>query len=299
MKHLAGIIPVANLQTDFDFAYPEILMPLNNGFTAIQKSVVECAYAGCSTIWIVANPDLAPIVRKTVGDWIYDPVYLGRTKYGQGSEHRREIPIYYCNILPKNIDRRDSYGWSVLSGVYASWLTANKISKWIIPNKYYISFPMAVYDIYQLRKNRKLIADNEKNFFLSFNGKTVKDNYPLSFTMFGEDYLNCRRDVNAKTTKQYHNTREGEKYPTRKLPIEDRWSARGFSLSEVFAKIAIDGAHTHTPESFFDISTWEGYKQYMTSDFTVETPYHMLTKRHTHVKIPYKHKLQEGNNESE
>ena len=108
MNHLAGIIPVANLKTDFEFNFPEVLLPLNNGFTAIQKSVVECAYAGCSTIWIVANPDLAPVVRKTIGDWIYDPVYLGRSRYGQGSEYRREIPIYYVNILPKNTKFHDA-----------------------------------------------------------------------------------------------------------------------------------------------------------------------------------------------
>ncbi len=66
--HLAGIIPVANLKTDFDIDTPEILLPVNVGFTAIQKSVFECAMAGCETIWIVANDDLAPIVRKVVGE---------------------------------------------------------------------------------------------------------------------------------------------------------------------------------------------------------------------------------------
>ncbi len=287
MSHLAGIIPVANLQTDFEFNFPEILLPLNNGFTAIQKSVVECAYAGCNTIWIVANPDLAPVVRKTIGDWIYDPVYLGRSQYGEGSEHRREIPIYYCNILPKNIDRRDSYGWSILSGIYASWITASKISKWVAPNKYYISFPMAVFDIYEIRKHRKLISDNEKNFFLTYKDKTVKDNSPLSFTMFGEDYLNCRRDVNAKTTRQFYNTKEGEQYPSRKLPLEQRWSARKFTFSEVFEKLCVNEAHSCNPEQFFDVSTWEGYSDYLSSDFILEKPYHMLTKARTHAKIPY------------
>ena len=64
--HLAGIIPVAGLKTDYDIDTPEILIPLEAGFTAIQKSVYECALAGCNTIWIIANQDMAPIVRKTV-----------------------------------------------------------------------------------------------------------------------------------------------------------------------------------------------------------------------------------------
>ena len=297
MKHLAGIIPVANLQTDFEFSFPEILLPLNNGFTAIQKSVVECAYAGCTTIWIVANPDLAPIVRKTIGDWIYDPVYLGRSQYGEGSEHRREIPIYYCNILPKNIDRRDSYGWSALSGIYASWITSNKISKWIAPDKYYVSFPMGVFDIYKIRENRKAISDPNKNFVLKFQSHTVKNNLPLSFTMFGDDYINCRRDVNSKTTKEFYNTVGDEKYPTKRLPLNERWSAKSFDFSQVFEKLSVVEAHTYTPEYFFDTSTWEGYQSYMNSKFILETPYYMLTKPRSHVKIPYT--LKEGTNESD
>ena len=66
--HLAGIIPVANLKTDFNLTTPEVLMPVGPGFTAIQKSVFECALAGCNTIWIVANDDLAPIVKSAVGE---------------------------------------------------------------------------------------------------------------------------------------------------------------------------------------------------------------------------------------
>ena len=76
--HMAGIVPVANIKTDHVNPLAEVLLPIDNGFSAIQKSVYECALAGCSTIWIVANDDMAPIIRHTVGDWIYDPVYYNR-----------------------------------------------------------------------------------------------------------------------------------------------------------------------------------------------------------------------------
>ena len=267
--------------------FPEVLLPINNGFTAIQKSIVECAHAGCNTIWVVANPDLSPIVRKRVGDWIYDPVYLGRSRYGEGSEYRREIPIYYASILPKNIDRRDSYGWSVLSGIYASWLTANKISKWMVPEKYYISFPMGIFDIYEIRKHRQIISDPDKNFFLTHNNKSVKEGLPLSFTMFNEDYLNCRRDINKKTTKEYYNTIEGEQYPSRKLPLEKRWSAKHFSFEEVFEKLSTKNANICELEVFHNVASWEGYQAYMASTFILKTPGKMLTDVHTHVNIPY------------
>ena len=69
--HLAGIITVANLETDFGMAIPDPILPIAQNFSAIQKSVFECAMAGCNTIWIVANNDLAPIIRETVGEWVY------------------------------------------------------------------------------------------------------------------------------------------------------------------------------------------------------------------------------------
>ena len=95
--HLAGIIPVANLKTSFDLKTPEVILPVEQGFTAVQKSVFECAMAGCNTIWIVANDDLAPVVRKIVGEWTYDPVYYQKPS-AFSSEQRKEIPIYYIPI---------------------------------------------------------------------------------------------------------------------------------------------------------------------------------------------------------
>ena len=39
--HLAGIIPVANLKTDFEIDTPAVLLPVCAGFTAIQKSALD------------------------------------------------------------------------------------------------------------------------------------------------------------------------------------------------------------------------------------------------------------------
>jgi len=286
--HLAGIIPVSGIETDYGVPIPDVMMPVQAGFTAIQKSVHECALAGCNTIWIVANPDLAPIVRKSVGEWVYDPVYYGRSKFGQGSEHRREIPIYYAPVHPKDIGRRDSYGWSILNGVYTSWRTANHISKWVVPDKYFVSFPMAAYDIYQLREHRQLISDRNSNFFMRHEELTVLDGVPLPFTMTGADYIQCRRFVNKKTTKEYYNTAEGEQYPSKKLPLEERWSARRFSLSEVFEEMSTENSNVVDIDWYYDISEWEKYKQYLGSDNFIKKPYEPLTKPHTHAIIPYK-----------
>ena len=284
--HLAGIVPVANLKTDFNIRTPEVLLPINSGWTAIQKSVFECAMAGCNTIWIVANDDLAPSVREVVGEWIYDPVYYSRpAKFN--SEQRKEIPIYYVPIHPKDRDRRDSHGWAILHGAYTAWKTAYKLSKWITPDKYYVSFPMAAYDVYEIRSHRPSIKHPTNNFFLSYDGETVKNNKPLAFTFTGEDFKQCRRSVNKQTTREYLPPLEDHQYPTQKIPLSQRWSARHFTLPMIFEKVNEAKANKIDIEWHYDLSSWEGYCDFLGSDFFIETPHSDLTKARKHVKIPY------------
>tara|TARA_B100000989_G_scaffold2418_2_gene1627 strand:+ start:14017 stop:14904 length:888 start_codon:yes stop_codon:yes gene_type:complete len=285
--HMAGIIPIANIKTDHHNTLPEVLLPIDNGFTAIQKSVYECALAGCSTIWIVANDDMAPIIRHTIGDWIYDPVYYNRmSKFS--SQERKEIPIYYVPIHPKDRDRRDSYGWSVLCGQLTAWHTANKISTWLTPDKYYVSFPLSLFDFSVVRENRKLIRDKKSNFFFTFNNKNIKNDLPLSFTMFGEDFKKCRKHVNKETTREFLPPSPNQPFPSEKLPLKERWTARHFPLSVVFHSVMMNNKTTkiETPW-FYDAHKWVQYKKYMSSSNTIEKPYSELIKPHTHEKFPF------------
>ena len=108
--HLAGIIPIANYDDTFGMEYPWYLLPVDQGFSMIQKSVFECAIAGCQTIWIVANDDMAPII-KTIGDWVYDPVYYYR-KDKFYKDKRKEIPICMCRFILKTVT--DAILWVVM-----------------------------------------------------------------------------------------------------------------------------------------------------------------------------------------
>jgi hypothetical protein len=261
------------------------MLPVDAGFTAIQKSVFECAIAGCKTIWIVANQDLAPIVRKCVGDWVYDPVYYNRTKVKFYKEVRKEIPIYYVPLNYRDLDRRDSYGWSVLHGVNSAWWVGNKISKWLVPEKYFVSFPMSAHDIYSLREHRKEIANPKANFFLTYDNQTVKDDLPLSFTMTGEDFIQCRRKVNKLTTREFLPPSEGEKYPSQKLPLVQRWSARRFDFAQVFEEVDDKRAMRQEIDWFYDMSRWEKYREYLGSGQQIEKPYKGLTGPHKHAKL--------------
>jgi hypothetical protein len=284
--HLAGIIPLANIDSEHKLETPEVLLPVSDGLTAIQKSVFECAMAGCNTIWIIANDDIAPIIRKIVGEWTYDPVYY-HTSAKFSSEQRKEIPIYYVPVHPKDRNRRDSYGWSVLYGAYSAWKVAYKISQWVTPDKYFVSFPMAAYDIYSIRGYRKLINHRDNNFFLSYDGETVKDNKPIAFTFTGDDFKQCRRSVNKATTREYLPPSPGTQYPKQKIPLKDRWSARQFNFQTVFKQVSEESATKVDLEWYYDLSDWAGYRNFLASNFSIETPPEHLTKPHKHVKIPY------------
>ena len=286
--HLSGIIPVANHETSLKISFPDLLLPVADDFNLIQRSVYECAMAGCDTIWIVANQNLSPIIREVVGDWVYDPVYYKRDFASKFySDLRKEVPIYYVGIKPKDFDRRDSYGWSVLEGVHAAYITSYRISKWVTPDKYFVSFPYGISDPEQVRSFRKQISDKNKNFFYSFNNLTVKDNLPLSFTLTGEEYVKCRRAINKKTTREFLPPLPNQKYPSQKLPLEERWSARKFDFSEIFEHVDIERSYKYNLEWFYNVSDWSSYVDYIRSDYKIKTPFKDLTRARKHVKIPY------------
>ena len=286
--HLSGIIPIANYETDLNVSFPELLLPVSDGFSLIQKSVYECAAAGCNTIWIVANDDLAPIIRKTVGDWVYDPVYYKRDLESKFySQLRKEVPIYYVGIKPKDQKKRDSYGWSILEGIHASYMTSYKISKWLPPEKYFISFPFGVYDIYFIRQHRKLIRDKQTNLFFKYNGESVINNQYLPFTMKGEDFKLCRRAINQKTTREYLPPLPGQQYPSQKLPLHQRWSAQHFTLSEIYEPLSTTPHESVELDWYYDVSKWATYVEYISSKNLIDKPLNDLTRPRQHVKIPY------------
>ena len=56
--HLAGVVPVAGPTLDFGFPWHDSMQPIAKNYLAVERAVVECAYAGCETIWVVCNDDI-------------------------------------------------------------------------------------------------------------------------------------------------------------------------------------------------------------------------------------------------
>jgi len=160
------------------------------------------------------------------------------------------------------------------------------ISKWVVPDRYYVSFPHGVHSVRSLRKHRKAISDKKKKFYISHKGKTVRDGEYLSFTFDVEDWKKFRRTIREGTGRyepgsyfdKEENTVKGEK-----LPLDERYSAKYFSLEKVFGQIDIDEQTIVETERYFNIDNWEGYAEYMGSEYAkyVIRP-KMILKYHEH-----------------
>ena len=248
--HLAGIIPIAGQPLDFNFPWHDSCMAIAPDYLAVERAVVECAYAGCETIWIICHDDIQPLIRHRIGEMIEDPVWLGRNMDPRPSETRKQIPIYYVPIHPKDRDKRDCLGWSILYGALVAYSTSRKISTYVVPNRYYVAFPYGVYPPEILRSHRKQIS-SDRPFVLSFLDSTVKNGEYLGFTFNAEDFKKCRAKLRKEGTGRYV---PGEGIGKNLLPIEKRWSARHFPLEQVFSSLVLDGGLNVEVDWYFKLS---------------------------------------------
>ena len=143
------------------------------------------------------------------------------------------------------------------------------MSKWLVPGRYYVSFPYSVYDPKILRVHRKEIS-SPKGFYLSFNGKTIKDGEFLGFTFDKEDFIKYRRVIRGGTGV-YKPTSDGS-WPTERLPKEQRYSARHFTLDKVFGGANLDGCNMVELPWYHKIDNWQNYTDYISSGNQLERP---------------------------
>ena len=259
--HLAGIVPVAGNRVDLNFPFPNVMMPVADNYTLLDAAIVECAYAGCDTIWIICNDDTAPLLRHRIGDYIEDPSYYYYNT-SANREHRKRIPIFWIPQHPKDRDKRDCLSWSVIYGSLVVFKTAAKISKWVIPDKYYVSFPYGLADPREVITMKSKIS-SQKNFYIVSEGRTVQDNIYTSFTFGKDEFIKYRRNVRKGTGKW-----KGDYGNMELLPIEERWSARFFELKDVYIDLNLDDANVLEVENYFNITNWKEYQNYMRSDYS-------------------------------
>ena len=261
--HLAGIIPVHKNDDSFGFQWPDCMMPIEENLVAIERSVMECAWAGCNTIWIVCNDDISPLIRHRIGEVVEDPVWL-RALDPYPSLSRKSLPIYYVPIHPKHTDKLDSFGWSIIYGALTAFKVSDAISKWLIPQRYYVSFPYSIYDPEILRQYRKNIS-SKKGFFLSHEGKTIRDGLKLGFTFDKDDFVRYRRVVRKQGTKLFKRPEPGQ-IPKEKLPKQDRYSARFFTLEKIFGSSKVEEGLSVALPWYYPVDNWQEYAKFMASE---------------------------------
>lgn len=236
-KNLVGIIPVAGQdKRDFETIWPDCMMPIAQGYSLIESSVVECAFAGCKSIWIVVNDNFAPIIRKKIGDWVFDPIWNDRKFDPIPSESKRRIPVFYVPVPLKHRNKIDCLSWSVIHGALSAFKLTSNLTRWATPSKYYVCFPHNYMSPFQIREHRKDIH-GPKNVYYTTNGESFKDGHLTSFTFKKEDWLEFRRVIRTGTGIRIPG-RPFEEQTT--LPPEERWSARWFDVPKVFEPLNLD-----------------------------------------------------------
>lgn len=254
--HLAGVVPLAAPKLDFGYPWHDSMIPIGRDYLAVERSVIECAYAGCETIWVVCDDSVQPLLKKRIGDYVQDPVWINREYEKFKNNFRKRIPVYYVPTSVHDRGHRDSLGWSALHGAYVANKISKGISKKLTPDMFYISFPYGVYDVRLLKPIRKKLS-SASSVFLCHNNKTVVDGEYLGFTASWQTIKNLRSLVWEKTKNN------------KTLQLQKKYSARDFSLSDVFG--SLEDKNVELVADYYRIDSWDGYRNYLSSETPAQT----------------------------
>ena len=97
-----------------------------------------------------------------------------------------------------------------------------------------------------------------KRVYGEFAGKTVRDGLYLPFSFTPEDWLLFRRQLNENNTG-------GDK----RLPLEERWSAKNFTLDKIFKHDNIDIDKTVNMKHYYSLDSWDSLRDYYRSDLVI------------------------------
>jgi len=249
-------------------------MPLNINFTAIERAVIECAAVGVDSIWITVSREHIALLRKVIGDFIYDPLFffnLRRVKYPYN--YLKRIPIFYCPMRIKDIGLKDSESFGIINSALCAKKLSVKLSDNLKPTMYYAAFHDGLYQPFVAMHNREMINEPQ-NFFMSYNGKSFKDGEPLGFTFSDEQLKACHELVRNDGTRKYRVLSEykAEGGWLELLPKDERYSATKFTLDKVFSPITIAGANEVKLKWFYNLNSWDAYHAYVKGHCTLRRP---------------------------
>ena len=252
--HTAAIIPIAGQPLDFNMPWDDCLMPISQDYMLIERAVHTAAMSGCNTIWVVMYRESQPLIKKKLGNWIYDPFHVWDKQ--MPFMHKREIPIYYVAINPKDRKRRDSQAWSVLYGAKTAYKVSSKISKWVVPSRFLVISPYGIIDETIIEKMRHIIRSSQNELLFVDNNKTFLNNTHLPFTFNMEQYNSCNRFF-----KDIYSGCDTDK-----------------TFADVFNPIDINSYIKQESGWFYNVSNWENYISFLKSDHAgaIKRPKYMV-----------------------
>jgi hypothetical protein len=229
---------------------------------------LECAIAGCSSIFVIAEKRHIPLLKAVVGTYVEDPI-LAQLPVEFKYNFSMRIPIWYSSVPVRDVGRRDCYGWSILSAANLANKVSCSLSQGAVPEKFYVAFHQSIYSPWRLQKSRKKIKSSDLNWFVSSDGKTIKDGAAFGFTFLPEDLSRFLKEFRIKDQGTWIGT---GMHDLVRRPIGERNLGRNLGLDEVFESARIEDAVVHECPKIYDISEWAGYVEYMSSPHHYKMP---------------------------
>lgn len=162
VTHLAGIITIAGWEDNFKLPWHPSMIPVGNNYLAIEYAAQCAVYAGCETIWIVSEPHIQKIIKKRLGDYVYDISYTDKDW-----DKKKEIPVFYIPIPDKYSRRAECYEWCMAIGALTVDKISRRVSRHVVPEKYLFISPYVVVDqLYYAKAKQSLIKEKQVKFKL-------------------------------------------------------------------------------------------------------------------------------------
>lgn len=163
------------------------------------------------------------------------------------SDNRSVVPIFYAPLSFKHQNKL-GVGVSVMDGIYSSFHVSSKISKWLVPHRYYVSSPYGIYDP-QINRLRSELA-SDVSFFLSHDERTALDGEHLGFCLGVEEVKHCS-------------------YLFKKMDVRTN-----FSLDIILDNdIVRNKLKKFEIEKYYNIQNWQGYEDMWKDPLTIYPKY--------------------------
>ena len=88
----------------------------------------------------------------------------------------------------------------------------------------------------------------------------------MGFTFDAEVFKEARRIIRKEGTGEFLDYDS-----SKRIPVEERWSARFFELDKVFDCVKMGDVSLELP-CYYNVGTWEGLRKYLGSDYSLDRP---------------------------